>query len=368
MLAAAQAACPRLFLAAREPLEAGGPAEEFEQLIEKELREGHLDVVVDLGETGRLDEAGLRALARAHATASRLGGRLRLTGVKGQVRDLLFASGLGSAIEIIAAPRDARHGSLTADGLRLAAGVLTSSAAIVLCGLYWPGFATVGQRVVGGPVAKALEYATTELVQLMAATLIGFAVTAVHQHLTRHRMRDASMRQAQVLLCTSGALMMIVIGDSLARAFGIAGAAAVIRFRTSIDDPKDVTILFLLLGLGMACGIGALTLAGLGMLFLATTLVVLERIDLTRRARAVRIEVTATARKVPGAHAAAVFARHGVAAELEEVALGNPTVATYRAEVPSAVSLDEVNAALVADGAHGVRSVRWYRPGRTTPP
>ena len=62
------------------------------------------------------------------------------------------------------------------------------------------------------------------------------------------------MEQAQTLLCVSGAMMMIIIGNSLARAFGIAGAASIIRFRTPVDDPKDVTILFLLMGLGMSVG------------------------------------------------------------------------------------------------------------------
>ena len=65
------------------------------------------------------------------------------------------------------------------------------------------------------------------------------------------------MEQAQTLLCVSGAMMMIIIGNSLARAFGIAGAASIIRFRTPVDDPKDVTILFLLMGLGMSSGLGA---------------------------------------------------------------------------------------------------------------
>ena len=64
------------------------------------------------------------------------------------------------------------------------------------------------------------------------------------------------MEQAQTLLCVSGAMMMIIIGNSLARAFGIAGAASIIRFRTPVDDPKDVTILFLLMGLGMSSGLG----------------------------------------------------------------------------------------------------------------
>jgi hypothetical protein len=85
-----------------------------------------------------------------------------------------------------------------------------------------------------------------ELGKLVAAALIGALVSAVHEPVSRDRPR--SLEQAQVLLCVAGAMMMIIIGNSLARAFGIRGAAGIVRFRTPVDDPKDVTILFLLRG------------------------------------------------------------------------------------------------------------------------
>jgi hypothetical protein len=74
-----------------------------------------------------------------------------------------------------------------------------------------------------------------ELAKMVAALLIGALVTAIHQPVSRDRPR--SIEQAQTLLCVSGAMMMIIIGNSLARAFGIAGAAGIVRFRTPVDDP-----------------------------------------------------------------------------------------------------------------------------------
>ena len=103
-----------------------------------------------------------------------------------------------------------------------------------------------------------------ELAKLIIAVLVGLLVSAIHQPSPKERQSGRSMEQAQTLLCVSGAMMMIIIGNSLVRAFGIAGAASIIRFRTPVDDPKDVTILFLLMGLGMAIGLGALAVAGLG--------------------------------------------------------------------------------------------------------
>jgi hypothetical protein len=41
--------------------------------------------------------------------------------------------------------------------------------------------------------------------------------------------------QAQVW---PGAMVMVIIGSSVARAFGMAGAAGIVRFRTPVEDPR----------------------------------------------------------------------------------------------------------------------------------
>jgi hypothetical protein len=116
------------------------------------------------------------------------------------------------------------------------------------------------------------------LTKLVVAALIGVLITMVHRSTSREKPLTRSMEQAQVLLCVSGAVVMIIIGNSIARAFGIAGAASIIRFRTPVEDPKDITILFLLMGLGMAAGLGAFAVAGLATAFLCVLLLVLDRL------------------------------------------------------------------------------------------
>ena len=62
--------------------------------------------------------------------------------------------------------------------------------------------------------------------------------------------------QAQTLIAVAGALMVAVIGDSMARAFGLVGLGAFIRFRSGIKDPRDAAVMFVMIGIGMACGLG----------------------------------------------------------------------------------------------------------------
>ena len=54
---------------------------------------------------------------------------------------------------------------------------------------------------------------------------------------------------------------MLVVGSSLARAFGIVGAAGLVRYRAKIDDPKDAGVMLSTLAVGLASGVGLWLLA-----------------------------------------------------------------------------------------------------------
>jgi hypothetical protein len=73
--------------------------------------------------------------------------------------------------------------------------------------------------------------------------------------------RNPFIAQTQILLAVVGAAMMIVVADNAARAFGIFAAASLIRFRTNIRDPKEITILLVSLSIGLATGVGRWELA-----------------------------------------------------------------------------------------------------------
>jgi uncharacterized membrane protein YhiD involved in acid resistance len=170
------------------------------------------------------------------------------------------------------------------------------------------------------------------------------------------------MEQAQMLLCVSGALMMVIIGNSLARAFGIAGAASIIRFRTPVDDPKDVTILFLLMGLGMSAGLGAFAVAGLGTAFLCLTLVALD-VMAKQQTRLMSVEIVADGRTFPSTRVEEIFARNQIVFEPREIAQSDEVTVKYHAWLDQRVSLDDISKQLMRD-ADGVTAVAWEHPKR----
>jgi uncharacterized membrane protein YhiD involved in acid resistance len=93
--------------------------------------------------------------------------------------------------------------------------------------------------------------------------------------------RTPAVVQTQILLTIVGALIMLIVGSSLARAFGIVGAASLIRYRAKIDDPKDAGVMLCCLAVGLASGVGLYGLAVFAALFLVAALAVVESFEPT---------------------------------------------------------------------------------------
>lgn len=207
-----------------------------------------------------------------------------------------------------------------------------------------------------------LHRLSVEPLRLALAALIGLVITGIHRR-GSHDPQAQALAHAQILLCIAGAMMMALINDSLARAFGIAGAASIIRFRTPVDDPKDAVVLFLLMGLGMACGLGALTLAGAGAAMLCVFLVLLESVA-TDRTRALLVELVANGPHFPVDHVLRVFGAYRVSVELREMSQDDPARAKYLALCEPGTRLEALNADLLVSGSSGLRAIAWEPAGR----
>ena len=91
--------------------------------------------------------------------------------------------------------------------------------------------------------------------------------------------RQAPVIQTQIILAIVGALVMLVVGSSLARAFGIVGAAGLVRYRAKIADPKDAGVMLSTLAVGLASGVGLWLLAGFSTVFILLVLWVVESFE-----------------------------------------------------------------------------------------
>jgi|GraSoiStandDraft_52_1057288.scaffolds.fasta_scaffold194070_1 uncharacterized protein DUF4956/MgtC family protein len=91
--------------------------------------------------------------------------------------------------------------------------------------------------------------------------------------------RQTPVIETQILLAVVGAVVMLVVGSSLARAFGIVGAAGLVRYRSKIEDPKDAGVMLCTLAIGLAAGVGLWALALFGTGFILVVLWIIESFE-----------------------------------------------------------------------------------------
>ena len=126
-----------------------------------------------------------------------------------------------------------------------------------------------------GVMDNLQEEVLASLIRLPLAALLGTAL-ALRPRRGAQAPRQPTVVQTQIILAVVGSLIMLVVGASLARAFGIVGAANLIRYRSKIDDPKDAVVMLCALSVGLAAGVGLYGLSAIGTAFLVVSLWILE--------------------------------------------------------------------------------------------
>ena len=128
------------------------------------------------------------------------------------------------------------------------------------------------------PEGNLLNYSNMEMViNTIAALIIGVLISLVYRLTHKGLSYSQSFSQTIVFVTLIVAIVMMVIGGSLARAFALVGALSIIRFRTVLKDTKDMAYIFGALALGMAAGTSNYFLAGIGTVVVSALAFLLHR-------------------------------------------------------------------------------------------
>jgi uncharacterized membrane protein YhiD involved in acid resistance len=135
-------------------------------------------------------------------------------------------------------------------------------------------------EVFGAQPANSETSMTTEVLQIIFRLFIAVILSAILAFRPRKNLRlferNLYVAQTQILLAVVAAALMMIVGDNAARAFAIFAAVSLVRFRTNIRDPKEVTVLLICLALGLAAGVGRWELGVVLCLFVLILLRLLE--------------------------------------------------------------------------------------------
>mgnify|MGYP000854046958 CR=1 FL=1 len=112
-----------------------------------------------------------------------------------------------------------------------------------------------------------------------ASLLFGILVSLLYQFINKEKTYVKSYLLTMVMLPAIISIVIMLIGDNVARAFSLAGAFTLVRYRSVPGDPEDLCYLFLSLAIGLACGLGYIGYGFVFFLMLALLLIVLKYIN-----------------------------------------------------------------------------------------
>lgn len=111
---------------------------------------------------------------------------------------------------------------------------------------------------------------------LLPAAAIGLLISLVYLFTHRKEGYSQAFCVALILLAPIVGMVILVIGNNVATAFSLAGAFALVRFRSAPGDPKDIAFVFMSVTMGLTCGLGYWIWAALGTLILIAIVLILH--------------------------------------------------------------------------------------------
>jgi uncharacterized membrane protein YhiD involved in acid resistance len=192
------------------------------------------------------------------------------------------------------------------------------------------------------------------VLRLPLAALLG-AVLAFRPRRSGTPARKAVVIQTQILLSIVGAIVMVVVGQSLARAFGIVGVASLVRYRAKVADPKDAGVMLACLGIGLACGVGLYLVATFATAFLIGFLWWVESLE-PEPVQRFLLQVAAPDPEAMRKNLEKVLQRHRAVFELRSL---SGEMISYEIALPLDQSTDRLSSAIAALNGGEATAVQW---------
>ena len=131
------------------------------------------------------------------------------------------------------------------------------------------------------PLFRALPPLGTGAAAVISAFLLAVPVAFTYVRTRSSLKYDQSLVQTVIMLPVVVTSILIVVANSLALAFSLAGIVAAVRFRNNLKDTRDAVYIFAAIGVGFACGVGVLVIAAFLSIFFCVLELLLWKLDLT---------------------------------------------------------------------------------------
>lgn len=114
------------------------------------------------------------------------------------------------------------------------------------------------------------------LASLCGALVMGFAISFVYMATHKKEGYSAGFVATLIMLPAIIAVIIMLIGNNVARAFSLAGAFSLVRFRSAPGDPKDIAYVAFVLAIGLSCGLGYIAYGVIFVVILSAIMLVMD--------------------------------------------------------------------------------------------
>lgn len=121
------------------------------------------------------------------------------------------------------------------------------------------------------------------IITLFIAFILGVIISWTYMKTYKGKLYSQIFAHTIVIVTVVISIIIVAIGSNIARAFSLAGALSIVRFRSIISDPKDIAFIFFALGAGLASGAGLFLPAICFVLILSALIFLLYYLDFAAR-------------------------------------------------------------------------------------
>ncbi len=115
------------------------------------------------------------------------------------------------------------------------------------------------------------------IINLITALIGGIIISYSYRYITKGLSYSPTFVRSLIILSLLTALVIMTIGNNLARAFGLVGAMTVIRFRTAVKDIQDIVFIIFSLAIGMAAGVNLKLIVIFASIFIGAIAIALNK-------------------------------------------------------------------------------------------
>lgn len=213
--------------------------------------------------------------------------------------------------------------------------------------------ATAQDRIPEHPM-HPLHDLDAAIIALPLATLLGTAL-AFRPKRRGTPPRMPAVIQTQIILAIVGAVVMLVVGASIARAFAVVGAASLVRYRAKIDDPKDAGVMLCALAIGLGAGVGLYALVTFSTAFMLVVMWVIESLE-PKTKKSFELHVRTKDSSALRAPIENLLRRQQIRYELRT---SSQDELSYLVDIPYDRRTDRLSNAILALDESGETSVEW---------